>query len=516
MQINKFLENSAQNHPDTQAVWYKDQWMDYAEIDILSNKVANYLKEVGVSRGDRVAILYENSFDYVISYFAVLKAGAIEVSLNTETTVDTLIYVLNDSGAKAIITNRKYSRYLIPALTKAHELKEVIIDQQDLSAYEDIGHCNQIHLKEIYDIGKDNHPDIRGVDVDIASIVYTSGSTGKPKGVMLSHLNVVSNTKSIVQYLQLTGKDRVMAVLPFFYIYGKSLLTTHFCVGGSVVIDNRFLFPQVILETMEKTKVTGFAGVPSTFLILLNRSKVREYKFKSLRYVTQAGGSMAPSIQKQVAEIFTPAKLFIMYGATEAAPRLSYLEPDMLVSKLGSIGKAIPNVDLFVADKSGNRLPVDQTGEIVARGSNIMLGYWKDAIQTSKVLKNGLYFTGDIGRMDEDGYIYVVGRSKDIIKVGGFRVSFKEIEDALLEINEIHEVAVVGVDDPILGEAIKAFVVFRENTDLTKENINYALKTKLPPYKQPKHIEIVDSIPKNKSGKVLRTELKRRHSSNIR
>jgi len=513
MQINDFLEDAAQRYPDKVAVLHQDQEITYAEIEVRANKMANYLKEVNICRGDRVAILYENSSDYIISYFAVLKIGAIEVSLNTETTVGTLTHALNDCDAKAIIANAKYSRYLVPALRKVPRLEQVIVDREDLSEYEDIGHCNQIRLKEVYDDGKAEHPNVRYTDIDLASIVYTSGSTGTPKGVMLSHRNVVNNTRSIIQYLELTDKDRMMVVLPFYYIYGKSLLTTHFGVGGSVVLDNRFALPQVVLQTMEKTNVTGFAGVPSTFLILLNRSTVREFKFESLRYVTQAGGSMAPSVQKKVAKVFAPAKLFIMYGATEAAPRLSYLDPEILPLKWGSIGRAIPNVDLFVADESGNRLRPNQSGEIVARGSNIMVGYWNDPAETAKVLKNGLYYTGDIGRMDEDGYIYVVGRVKDIIKVGGFRVSPKEIEEALLRIDEIHDVAVVGVDDPILGEAVKALVVPRRSADLTREKIRGMLRTMLPLYKHPKYVEFIDAIPKNESGKIRRTELRERHGA---
>ena len=510
MQINHFLENAAQKYPDKEALWYKEEWMTYGAIDRLSNKLGNYLKETGIRRGDRVAILYENSFDYVIAYFAVLKVGAIEVSMNTETTVDTVTHALNDSGAKAIVTSKRHSRCLVPALRKAPEVRDVIVEQQDLSAYEEIGHCNPIRLSQIYDSGDARRPGTRGIDVDLASIVYTTGSTSTPKGVMLSHLNVVSNTRSIIEYLELTERDRIMVVLPFFYIYGKSLLTTHLCVGGSLVLDNRFVFPEAVLETMQSTEVTGFAGVPSTFLILLNRSRVREFTFEKLRYVTQAGGSMAPSIQKKVAEVFAPARLFVMYGATEAAPRLSYLDPDVLSEKWGSVGKAISNVELFVVDESGNPLAPHCAGEIVARGSNLMVGYWNDPIETAKVLKNGLYHTGDLGKMDEEGYLYVVGRSKDMIKIGGFRVSAKEIEEALLEIDKIHEAAVVGVDDPILGEAIEAFVVLRENADLTQDEIRSTLKSMLPAYKQPTRIEFIDSIPKGQSGKILKAELRKR------
>ena len=511
MQINNFLETSAQKFGDRKAVWYEGRWTTYGDIDALANKLANYFKEVHISRGERIAILYKNSLDYVIAYFAVLKAGAVAVSLQTETTVDMLTHALNDSGAKAIVTDAKYSRSLIPALGKVPGLKEIISNKQGALEREGEGRCNHICLQEIYDHGKAGHPGVRSIDVDLASIVYTSGTTGAPKGVMLSHLNMVSNTKSIVQYLQLTERDRVMVVLPFYYKYGKSLLTTHFHVGGSVVIDNRFVFPQVVLETMQQTEVTGFAGVPSTFLVLLNRCVESELRCKSLRYVTQAGGAMPPSIQKKVAQVIAPAKLFVMYGATEASPRLSYLDPDDFGSKCGSVGKAIPNVELFVVDEGGNRLPANSVGEVVARGSNIMMGYWNDPAETAVALRDGLYHTGDIGRMDEQGYLYLVGRSDDMIKVSGFKVSPREIEDALFDIKGVCEAAVIGVDDSIVGEAIAAFIVPQENAGLTKDDVKEALKMTLPAFKRPAHIEFVDSIPRNAAGKTAGAELKTRY-----
>jgi acyl-CoA synthetase (AMP-forming)/AMP-acid ligase II len=509
MLINHFLENSAQKYPDKLAVWFQNHWSTYAEIDSLANRLANYLIENNVKPGDRVAILYENSVDYIISYFAILKAGAITVALNTDTTSDSLIYALNDSGAKAIITNKKYDRYLIPAIQNTPDLKNVITTQKDMSAYEGTGRrC--ICLQDIYGQGDDSSPGVQCADVDAASIVYTSGSSGKPKGVTLSHLNVVSNTLSIVQYLELTETDRIMVVLPFYYIYGQSLLTTHFYIGGSVVVDNRFTFPQVVLQTMQKNEVTGFSGVPSTFMILLNKSAVRKFTFDKLRYVTQAGGAMAAAIQQETAKVFAPAKLYIMYGTTEASPRLSYVEPEMLSNKWGSIGRPIPNVEMFIVDDKGQKLPANTVGEIVARGPNIMMGYWNDPAGTAEVLKNGLYYTGDLGEMDEDGYFYIVGRSKDIIKSGGFRLSPKEIEEALLSIEGVFEVAVIGMQDEILGEAIKAYIVTNgSTTEITEDTILKSLANLLPPYKHPKYIEFRTQLPKNKSGKIMKTELKK-------
>jgi len=507
MLVNNFLSNSAEKFPDKQAVWFKDEWLTFGDIEIKSNKLACFLKSNGIERGTRVALLFENSFNYIIAYYAILKIGAITVALNTETKKDGLIYLLNDSEAKAIITQKRYSKELLPALNNTPYLKEVIIDQSDLDEYNTIGHCKTTDLNEVFSVENQAAPDIRCIDIDIASIVYTSGSTGKPKGVVLTHQNIVANTASIVEYLKLNSDDRIMVVLPFYYIYGKSLLNTHFSVGGSVVIDNRFAFPNSVLETMKKIDITGFSGVPSTYMILLNKSSIRNYKFETLRYITQAGGAMAPAIQKEVAKLFYPAETFIMYGATEASARLSYLDPKELSKKWGSIGKAIPNVDLFIADESGKRLASNQEGQIVARGSNIMQGYWKDTDETNKVLKNGLYYTGDIGKMDEDGFIYVVGRTKDMIKVGGERISAKSVEEVILELKEIHEVAVIGVEDEILGEAIKAFIVLADGVKMEEGEILKFCKKKMPPFKIPKYIKFKSSLPKNESGKVLKTEL---------
>ena len=508
MLIHDFLENSARAYPDKPAVWFEGKWKTYEEIDSISNRLGNHLVSSNVLKDDRVALLLDNSFEYIAGYFGILKAGAITVALKTETTLDTLVYTLNHSGAKAIITHEKYSDLLLPAISKIPNLKHVII-KFDKSKYEDISRGNPYieNLTEILKTADDRNVNVRSIDIDLASIVYTSGSTGKPKGVMLTHRNVVSNTISITKYLQLNADDRILVVLPFYYIYGQSLLTTHFYVSGSVVIENRQIYPQLALETMRDTEVTGLAGVPSTFMIMLERTKVREFSFPKLRYLTQAGGSLPVKTQKEVVKVFPRSELFIMYGATEAAPRLTYVPPDMLSKKWGSIGRAVDNVEVFVADKYGNKINCNQEGEIVARGSNIMAGYWRDPKGTAKVLRDGLYFTGDLGVMDDDGFIYVVGRKKDIIKSGGFRVSSKEVEEALLATEKISEVAVIGVVDEILGEAIKAYIVPRPGMNLCVDMLKKNLKKLLPPFKHPKYFEIIKALPKNQSGKIMKTRL---------
>lgn len=503
MLVHHFLENSADKYPQKNAVWYKDNWTSFLEIEQKANKIANFLIQKGISRADRVALLMENSVDYIINYFAILKAGATVVAINNEITSDNLLFYLNNSEAAAIIVSNRFSS-MYPILSYAPTIRFLLCSSSNANLP-----VTSFFIPDIMESGNSERPSIHTISLDLASIVYTSGSTGEPKGVMLSHQNLSDNTISISQYLKLTPDDRIMVVLPLYYIYGNSLLTTHFSCGGSVILDNRFTFPNLIIDTMKKNSVTGFAGVPSTYMILLNKSSIKDCKLNSLRYVTQAGGSMAPSVQLQVAEVFSPAKLYVMYGTTEAAPRLTYLEPDMLKTKLGSIGKAIPNVEVIIADEHGKSLPAGHTGEIAARGSNIMVGYWKDPQSSAAVIRNGYYFTGDLGKTDEDGYIYVVGRTKDMIKVGGKRVSAKEVEEALLNLPYISEAAVISVPDSILGEAIKAYIVFKTDNFPEFPEIKKQLSPLISPYKIPTIFSIQKELPKNGSGKVMKEALKK-------
>jgi long-chain acyl-CoA synthetase len=504
--IHHFLENSASRFPEKPAIWDQEHWTSYGEIERSSNRLAHYLLESGIERGDRIALLIENSVYYAIAYNAALKCGAIAVPLNTGSTPGHLSHFLRDSGAKAVITSRKSANPLLTVLRQG-ELAvdiEVITDESD-DFRSAIGDSHRLtSLQEALSNQTDEPPMTGTIDVDPATIIYTSGTTSRPKGVVLSHRNLVANTHSIVSYLDLSSQDRILVVLPFTYVYGKSLLNTHFCVGGSVIIENRTMYSQSVVETLERMQPTGFAGVPATFLFLLKKSGISTANLSSLRYITQAGGPLAPFLQKEVARIFSPARLFVMYGTTEAAPRLTYLEPDKIEAKSGSVGRPIPNVDVHIEDENGSEAPRGQVGEIVARGSNIMLGYWNHPEATAKALRNGVYHTGDLGVMDEDGYIFVVGRTSDIIKAGGHRVSATEVESIILEIEGVLEVLVTGVPDETSGEAIKALIVPKESGMLSLMEVRQALKARLPSHMNPRYIEFVDALPKNGSGKVQR------------
>ena len=507
MLIQDILERSARTNPDKPAVRFNGVWKTYAEINRQADQVAAFLVKLGVQPGDRVAILLENSFDYVSAHFGALKAGAVEVSLNTELAAEGLKHLLLDCEAVVLIAGNKFSRQWSGIIGGLPDLKHLVLDQDARKLTETITTL-PVHLLSTVLLGElSPMTRVRRIDLDLASLIYTSGSTGEPKGVMLSHLNLTSNTQSIVEYLGLRENDRMMVVLPFYYVYGRSLLYSHFLSGGSLVINNQFAFPVTVLNAMAEFEVTGFAGVPSTFSILLKKTDVKSRKFPSLRFVTQAGGGMAPALQKEVVEVFYPAKLFVMYGSTEASPRLTYVEPEMLPRKWGSIGRAIPNVEVIVVDEEGHRLPTGAQGQIAARGSNIMMGYWKSPEATAEVLKRGYYYTGDLGYEDSEGCIFLTGRARDIIKAGGNRISAKEIEDVVLEIPGVLEAAVIGVPDEVLGEAIKAFVV-RCHPTLTEEEVKGHLQRRLPVFKLPKWVQFRDDLPKNQSGKILKSALR--------
>jgi long-chain acyl-CoA synthetase len=506
MLVSDLLSKPAQEHPDRPAVWFKGEWRTYHDLWQQAVKVAMLLRSLGVQPGDRVALFMENSFNYIGAHFGIMQAGAVEVSLNTEFRAEGIRDVLGDCGARILIAGTKHQTVWKEVASRFPQLRNIITDHE--LDYE----CSPKGDQATYSTSRtDAAPSPNGPlpdreENDLASIVYTSGVTGTPKGVMLSHRNLLSNAQSIVQYLALQSRDRMMVVLPFYYIYGRSLLYSHFLTGGSLVIDNRFAFPSVVLNTMRDLEVTAFAGVPSTYSILLHKTDVRTRRFPSLRLVTQAGGGMTPALQKEVVKTFHPARLFVMYGATEASPRLTYVAPEMLPQKWGSIGRAVPGVEVIVADPEARQLPPNVIGEIAARGPNIMLGYWNDPEATAKVLRHGYYFTGDLGYADRDGYVYLTGRTRDLIKTGGQRVSAKEIEDAIADVPGVLETAVIGVPDDILGEAIKAYVV-PDHPNITEETLRRALGNHLPHFKLPKSVEFRKSLPKTQSGKILKSQL---------
>jgi long-chain acyl-CoA synthetase len=342
---------------------------------------------------------------------------------------------------------------------------------------------------------------------DLAAIIYTSGSTGNPKGVTLSHANLAANVASILAYLKLTPADRTVSVLPFHYSYGNSVLHTHLAAGACLVIENNLLYPHRVVERMVSSGATGFAGVPSTYALLLNRVALDKYDLRSLKHVTQAGGPMTPALTQRLVAALPHTRVFVMYGQTEASARLTYLPPERLQEKLGTVGIPIRDVTLEIRDESGARCKPGVTGEVCARGPNIMVGYWQDEVATRAVLKDGWLATGDLGFLDEDGFLHLVARKTEMIKTGAHRVSPNDIEEALAALDGVEESAAIGVPDELLGQVVKVFVVARRGCTVAESDIRRHCQRQLAQYKVPKHVEFIDSLPRGAGGKLQRFRL---------
>lgn len=449
-------------------------------------KLAQYLSgEVG--ENENIILMSQNSVFFLIAYLGIMKSGNVCVPLNPLIEQENLDYIIKTTGCRYFfIPSKTIEKYSFSNTTIIDEIKlDSILNSITLTNESVIGEFDENRL---------------------AQILFTSGSTGLPKGVMLSHKNLISNTDSIVEYLKLTPSDIIEVVLPFYYCYGLSLLHTHLKVGGSVVLNNNFVFLGSVLDDIDKYKCTGFAGVPSHFQILLRKSKsFKKSKFPSLRYFTQAGGKLHNVFIQEIVEAFPQKKFFVMYGQTEATARLAYLPPELILKKLGSIGKGIPNVTLDVFNKNDQPVELDEVGEIVAKGDNVMLGYLNDPEGNKRILRDRWLHTGDIAKKDEDGYVYLVAREKEILKVGGKRISPKEIEEVIVSVPEVVDCTIEGVYDEILSEAIKATIVLTDNTDeeKAKETILSTCRNKLVMYKIPQIIEFKKKLDVNLAGKKV-------------
>ena len=452
-----------------------------------ASRMASYISSSFGSTRNIILVSNNNNF-FLIGYLGIMMSGNVCVPIDPSIEQKNFDYILKECDAPLIlIENRLLDKLNVGSLKTITDGNYAHLINNQL-CFEQIDHFNS------------ELP---------AQIIFTSGSTGVPKGVVLSHKNIIANTGSILQYLHLSENDIMEVVLPFYYCYGLSLLHTHLRVGGSIVLNNNFIFISSVFNDINKYKCTGFAGVPSHFQILLRKSEgLKNTHFPSLRYVTQAGGKLHNSFIEEFITTFPDIDFFVMYGQTEATARLSYLEPKMLKSKLGSIGNGIPEVDIKVISESGQVVKPGETGEIIAKGENIMLCYYKDPEATDNIIKNGWLYTGDMGTVDNDGFIYLTARKKEFIKISGKRVSPKEIEEVLVSYPGIVDCTIETLDDDITGEAIKAIVVIKASEESISEDMLKAYCAgKLAMHKVPKFIEFTSEFKVNSSGKKIKGNL---------
>jgi acyl-CoA synthetase (AMP-forming)/AMP-acid ligase II len=460
-----------------------------------------------LGRGARIALLLRNSPQYVAVYYGALAAELVAVPLNVQERAPVLAKQIADSGARLLIGDPAHPEWdrLIRALPRSSiDVLELGLDDDGSASFRTLAAAFATQPRERR--GNDG-PRAASDGSALATIIYTSGTTGSPKGVMLSHENLRANAQAIVASLGLTALDHSLCVLPFHFSYGNSVLHSHLHCGARLTLEDNFAFPHVVLERLQTTRASGFAGVPSTFALLLGRHRLAGFDLGALRYMTQAGGPMPRPLIEKLRDELPGIRVYLMYGQTEATARLTCLPPEDIDRKPGSVGVPIADVDVEIRDAGGNPAPPGAPGEIWARGPNVMLGYWNDPAATAEVLSGGWLRTRDLGYMDEEGYLFIVGRASDMIKIGAFRVSPQEIEEVLMGLDGVADAAVAGIPDDVLGQAIKAVVVPQRGTQLTAMAVKAHCRENLAAYKVPKVVEFATGLPRTSSGKVQRFKL---------
>jgi long-chain acyl-CoA synthetase len=509
--VETFLEQSARSTPDKTALVCDNQRLSYRGIEEQCNRLAHGLVALGVERGDRVAICLDNTVEAVVSIFAVLKAGAVFVLVNTATKPEKLTYILDNCGAKIMIASGQKAAVMQPHATRLPALQTVVLVGKDSDVSAESSRV--VSWSRLLAAHRDSirPPRKTCIDIDIAALIYTSGSTGNPKGVIMSHFNMVSAVGSVLEYLENNADDVILNVLPLSFSYGLYQILTAFKVGATVVLERSFTYPHAVLQRLLEERATGFAIVPTIAAVLLQMD-LSEYHFSSLRYMTNAGAALPAEHIARLRTFFPQTLLYLMYGLTECK-RVSYLPPDQLDIRPTSVGKPMPNVETLILDEDGQQLGPGKVGELVVRGSNVMRGYWNNPQETDKALRPGpvpgerMLYTGDLFRMDDEGYLYWMGRRDDIIKSRGEKVSPKEIENVLYKLDGVFEAVVVGVPDPVLGQAVKAVITLRKDAALSQTDVQRHCAKHLEEFMMPKFIEFRETMPKTAAGKIDKREL---------
>lgn len=498
MNISNHIKRARRFFPNKPAIICDDRVYSYAHLDDLVSRVGNALRGLGVQRGDRVALYLPNSVVFPMAYLAVVRIGAIAVSINAMFKREEVCALLVDSGAKVLFTIDELLLYVPDG--DAPELQHVIVCQGEPAQYLSLdGLVAQASATLTpADMQRD----------DPAAILYTSGTTDTPKGAVLSHGNVISNTYGVVHHSRLMPDDRMVLFLPMFHVFGQNhVMNSGFTAGATLVLHRRFE-AESVLASIQQHQVTCFFAVPTVYVYLLNMETM-PWDLSSLRYYFTAAATMPPEIalRWQATTGMVPHE---GYGMTECSPCASYNHD--FRPKHGSIGEPIENVEMRVVDDEGHEVPPGTWGEIVISGPGVMLGYWNKPDATAAVLRQGWLHSGDIGMTDDEGYFYVVDRLKDMINAAGFKVYPAEVENVLYRHAAVQEVAVYGTAHPVKGEQVTADVVLKAGTDPSSQELIAFVRQHLAVYKAPSTINFVQALPKNATGKILKRALRAAHT----
>lgn len=501
--VSDLLMLGAQSRPEKHALLVNSEYWTYGALETQSNKIAQLLMQTGLVRGDRVLVMLPNGADIVTGFFGVLRTGGVACVLHYDMKASKLSEIARDSAAKIAITDAAHLELFRSIM--ASSLQVVIL----VDTWESVNPVPFDVVMLPAEIASLNDTEIREkiIDQDLAFLIYTSGSTGEAKGVMCPHAAVLSAVRSITEYLENTSEDVVVNVLPLAFDHGLYQVLTMFYVVGTLLLEKDFSAPFATLGRMRESEVTGFPGVPTIFSLLL-RLRSSSIALPNLRYIASTGAPLPTTHIQDLRTRFPGVALFSMYGLTECK-RASYLPPEELDRRPSSIGRGIPNEEVWLVNNNGQRInTAGEIGELVVRGSNVMSGYWNRPEETAKVFQTGQYegdrvlYTGDLMQQDQEGFLYFVGRKDDLIKSRGEKVYPREVEDVLLSISGIVEVAVVGEADELLGEKIVAHVVFAPTLDISVQTILDICASKLERNKVPTELVFHSILPRTSSGKI--------------
>ncbi len=504
MLLHDYLIRSACNAPEKVALVSGSARVTYRSLRDCAGSFAAYLAGNGLRRGDRVGIYIDSSPETVIAIFGVFQAGGCIVVVNPATPAERLGYILNNCNASFLVASPAKGATVTQALSGCDVRPNMVWAAGDAPA--DSGTSFERIIAEHLP-----PPAVRLIDTDLAAIIYTSGSTGKPKGVTHLHRSIMTAVDAIAEYLENNGEDVILNVLPLSSSYGLLQVLVTFRTGGRVVLEKGLGYPYEIIKRMKEERVTGMAGAPTMWAILLKLEGLEKEDFSPLRYITNAAAALPVSFVPRLRKVFPKTKIFLMHGLTECL-RTTYLPPDEVETRTSSVGTGMTNVELWVEDADGQRLPPGHVGEMIVRGSTLMQGYWNDPEGTAKALIPGPYpwekvlRTRDLFTMDKDGYFHFVARSDELIKSRGEKVSPIEVEDIIYTLEPVQEVRVIGVPDPVLGQAIKAEIVLKEGKKLELQEVKAHCRRFLEDFKVPQAVEFVASLPKTQGGKIKRTQ----------
>jgi len=510
--LHQLLSNRLKKSPDAVAVCHKDTSFSFEQLAGLVLQQAQALQAIHLKRQQRVAIYLPKQIETVSSFLAVSQAGGVFVPVNPVLKAPQVAHILNDCNVQILITSTSRLQGLAESLQDCPDLHSVILVDADQAELK-LETLRVMGWREFTDQAGDALQPVGCIDTDMAAILYTSGSTGKPKGVVLSHRNIIAGAKSVSEYLQIGASDRLLAVLPFSFDYGLNQLTTALLTGATCVLMD-YLLPRDVVNALAKYRITGLAAVPPLWAQLAELPWPEGIN-DHLRYMTNSGGKMPKAVLQKLRAKTPDSLFFLMYGLTEAF-RSTYLPPDQIDIRPDSMGKAIPNAEIMVVREDGSPCAPHEPGELVHRGSLVSLGYWNDQAKTAERFKpapgqlSGLPLTeiavwsGDTVTMDEEGYLYFVGRKDDMIKTSGYRVSPSEIEEVIYASGLAREAAAIGIEHASLGQAVVVVVSVNADADFDSQALIDRCKAQLPNFMIPAKIEVLAELPRNPNGKIDR------------